>query len=143
MAENGNDSGLGALLLGVGVGVALGLLFAPQSGEETREIIVDRAKDGVVYAADVIEDLKMQVEAGLTNAGEAIEQLKERAEDTVADARERLQEAVRIGQDAYRNELQQRHCSSGRRSWNRFTRRGVVTVRHLQAPTPFCKFPPS
>jgi gas vesicle protein len=110
MAENGNDSGLGALLLGVGVGVALGLLFAPQSGEETREIIVDRAKDGVAYAADVIEDLKMQVEAGLTNAGEAIEQLKERAEDTVADARERLQEAVRIGQDAYRNELQQRQA---------------------------------
>ncbi len=110
MAENGNDSGLGALLLGVGVGVALGLLFAPQSGEETREIIVDRAKDGVAYAADVIEDLKTQVEAGLTNAGTAIEQLKERAEDTVADARERLQEAVRIGQDAYRNELQQRQA---------------------------------
>ena len=70
MADNDNDSGFGALLLGLGVGLALGFLFAPHSGEETREIIVDRAKEGMACAADAIDELKMQVEAGLVNAGE-------------------------------------------------------------------------
>jgi hypothetical protein len=41
-------SGLGstaALLLGVGVGVALGILFAPASGEQVRRNIADTARE--------------------------------------------------------------------------------------------------
>lgn len=37
---------LGSLLLGLGVGVGLAILFAPQSGEETREWISANAEDG-------------------------------------------------------------------------------------------------
>jgi gas vesicle protein len=110
MPDNDNESGLLPLLLGVGVGLALGLLFAPQAGEETREIIADRAKEGMAYTAAVIEDLKTQVEVGLANAGEAVVQLRSRAEDAVADARDRLEEAVRVGQDAYRTELEHRQA---------------------------------
>src|SRR5262245_15004650 len=48
-AIRGEDrSGLGtaaALLVGVGVGVAVGLLFAPASGEETRNNISDRVQN--------------------------------------------------------------------------------------------------
>jgi gas vesicle protein len=36
-----------ALLAGLGVGVGLGLLFAPRSGAETREWIEDTAGDGI------------------------------------------------------------------------------------------------
>jgi hypothetical protein len=35
---------LGALLIGVGIGVGVGLLFAPASGEETRENLADRVQ---------------------------------------------------------------------------------------------------
>ncbi len=41
-------SGLGstaALFLGVGVGVALGILFAPASGEQVRRTIADKAQE--------------------------------------------------------------------------------------------------
>jgi gas vesicle protein len=41
-----NIRGLGSLLLGFGVGVGLAILFAPQSGEETREWIGASAEDG-------------------------------------------------------------------------------------------------
>ena len=110
MADNDNDSPFGALLLGLGVGLVVGLLVAPQSGEETREIIADRAKEGMARAADAIDELKIQVEAGLVNAGEAVQQIRERAQDTVVEARKRLQEAVRAGQDAYRTELRDRQA---------------------------------
>ncbi len=48
-AITGEDrSGLGstaALLLGVGIGVALGILFAPASGEQVRRNIADKARE--------------------------------------------------------------------------------------------------
>lgn len=34
-------------LIGVGIGVGIGLLFAPQSGEETREWLTEQAEDQV------------------------------------------------------------------------------------------------
>jgi gas vesicle protein len=110
MADNDSDSPLGALLLGLGAGLAVGLLFAPHPGEETREIIADKAKEGMARAADAIDELKIQVEAGLVNAREAVQQIRERAQDTVAEAREKLQEAARAGQDAYRTELRDRQA---------------------------------
>jgi len=36
---------LGGILIGAIVGAAVGLLLAPQSGEETREVIKERARD--------------------------------------------------------------------------------------------------
>ena len=110
MAENDNGSSFGALLLGLGVGLAAGFLFAPYSGEETREIIADRAKEGMALAADAMEELKIQVESAVLNAGDAVHSLRERVGETVADAREKLQEAVKEGQDAYHTDLRKRQA---------------------------------
>jgi gas vesicle protein len=110
MAENESDWSIGALLLGIGAGLALGFLFAPQSGEETREVIAGRAREGMAYAADAIDELKVQVETSLASAGEAIQQLRARAEDAAAEARGKLQEAVRVGQNAYQSELRERQA---------------------------------
>ena len=110
MADNDNDSSFGALLLGLGVGLAVGFLCAPRSGEETREMIADKARLGMARAADAIDHLKRQAESGLANAREAAQNLRNRVEYTVAEAREKLQEAVRVGQDAYRSELRERQA---------------------------------
>ena len=37
--------GMKSLLFGLGLGAALGVLFAPRSGEELRSIVSDRAKE--------------------------------------------------------------------------------------------------
>ena len=38
-----DKNGLSAFLLGLGVGVGIGMLFAPKSGQETREMIKNKA----------------------------------------------------------------------------------------------------
>jgi len=43
---NGMEAKSYAFLIGVGIGVAVALLYAPQSGEETREWISDTAEHG-------------------------------------------------------------------------------------------------
>ena len=44
MAEEGSK--LGYFAFGLGLGVAIGVLFAPKTGEETREFIRSKADDG-------------------------------------------------------------------------------------------------
>ena len=41
-----NRDGLANFFLGLGLGVGLGLLFAPKTGEETREILLGKADEG-------------------------------------------------------------------------------------------------
>jgi len=43
---NGMEGKSLAFLIGLGIGVGVALLYAPQSGEETREWIADTADDG-------------------------------------------------------------------------------------------------
>ena len=53
MASNDNGAGvLLAFLAGAAVGAAVALLFAPATGEETREYLNQRAREGRERAAD-------------------------------------------------------------------------------------------
>lgn len=65
------------LLFGAAVGVAAGLLLAPQAGNKTREIL----RQGIVTGADRIRELRRCIE---TETEEA-ETEEAEAEDTRAD----------------------------------------------------------
>lgn len=89
MSRNNGGVAIGAFVAGLGIGVALSLLLAPQSGEETRELIAEKARQGRDFVSDTFDDLKSQ------------------ASGAVTDAKGKVRDAVQVGKDAYRDELRQ------------------------------------
>src|ERR1700757_5214368 len=49
MTDETQGGGFGWFLLGLGVGAAIGVLYAPKSGNETREDILQGAREGSEY----------------------------------------------------------------------------------------------
>lgn len=86
-----DDNKLGYFFLGLGLGAALGVLFAPQSGEETRRLLKDKAEEGV-------DTLKRRTADLQETAAEALE----RGKQTLQRRKETLAAAVQAGREAYR-----------------------------------------
>src|ERR1017187_194186 len=77
-----DKNGLSSFLLGLGVGVGIGMLFAPKSGQETREIIKTKAGDGTELIRQRSSGLKAPVSGWVGKGKEAVGRQKE----TLADA---------------------------------------------------------
>jgi gas vesicle protein len=71
--EHGNElKGLGVgLVLGAAIGLALGILYAPKSGAETRYILKEQAQEAKEKAGEVIEMVKEK-------AGGVVEKVKDK-----------------------------------------------------------------
>jgi gas vesicle protein len=78
-------------LAGLGIGTLIGILFAPQSGEETRNQIRTRVDDGREYLTKRSQELRGQAE-----------ELVDRGRKTVSRQKDNLQAAVEAGKQAYR-----------------------------------------
>jgi gas vesicle protein len=89
VVEQGGASGVGMLLLGLAIGAGAALLFAPASGEETR----DRLQREARRAGRKIKDMADDVGDGLTSR---VERTKSRFDAQV----ERARQAVRSQADA-------------------------------------------
>lgn len=87
-----DDNKFSYFFLGLGLGVAAGLLFAPKSGPETREMLRSKADEGKEY-------LKRRSNEVVDQASDAIE----RGKSTVIRQRENLAAAVEAGKQAYRD----------------------------------------
>lgn len=94
MKEPNGRLAFGAFMGGVGLGMLMSLLFAPRSGEQTRELLAKKARragqavgDGVIAMGDAVADIRSEVA------------------DSVQDAKNRVQEAVQAGKQAYQQEL--------------------------------------
>ena len=59
MSDNGGSS-FGWFLAGLGIGAAIGMLYAPKSGEETREDLRRRANEGRDYVVKSARDARDQ-----------------------------------------------------------------------------------
>jgi gas vesicle protein len=80
-------------LVGLGVGALLGILFAPKSGEETREFLSKKAEEGRDYAQRKARELR-----------ERAEDLIERGKDVEARQKDSISAAVDAGREAYQRE---------------------------------------
>jgi len=92
MADN-VGSKVSFFLVGVGIGALLGVLFAPKSGEETREYLSKRADEGRDYAQKKARELR-----------ERADELIERGKDVASRKRESLAAAVEAGREAFLRE---------------------------------------
>ena len=61
MAEN-VGSKVSFFLVGLGIGALVGILFAPKSGEETREYLSQKADEGRDYAQRKARELRERAE---------------------------------------------------------------------------------
>lgn len=90
MADEGSKFSYFAF--GLGLGLAVGVLFAPKSGEETREYIRSKADEGKDFLRQRSEELRGQ-------AGDLVD----RGKTVLNRQREHLSAAVEAGRQAYRD----------------------------------------
>jgi gas vesicle protein len=92
MADN-VGSKVSYFLVGLGVGALIGVLFAPKSGEETREYLSKRADEGKDYAQRKARELR-----------ERADELIERSRDVAVRKKDSISAAVEAGREAYLRE---------------------------------------
>lgn len=98
-------SGFGYFLLGLGIGVAAGILWAPRSGEETRQLLADRAGDGADYLRSRAQDGSEYVKSQADNLKQTASDLYDKGRTHVAKHKENFAAAVDAGKHAYREAL--------------------------------------
>jgi len=78
---------ISAFVVGLGVGAALGVLFAPRSGDDTREYILESAKDGVDGAVAAGQKLTQRAQQGIDEVKGRVRQAKEVGEQAFREAK--------------------------------------------------------
>lgn len=89
-----DDKKFSYFFLGLGIGVAAGILFAPKSGAETRELLREKADEGKDYVKRRSEDIK-----------ETANELLDKSKQAVLRQKEQLAAAVEAGRSAYREKV--------------------------------------
>jgi gas vesicle protein len=92
MADN-VGSRVSFFLVGLGIGALVGILFAPKSGEETRDYLTSKADEGRDYAQKKARELR-----------ERAEDLIERSKEIMSRQKDAISTAVDAGKETYKRE---------------------------------------
>jgi gas vesicle protein len=91
--SNNVGSKVSFFLVGLGIGSLIGILFAPKSGEETRDYLSSKADEGRDYAQKKARELR-----------ERAEDLLERSKEVMARQKDAFSSAVDAGKEMYKKE---------------------------------------
>ncbi len=97
MAENGSNNVGGVLvafMAGIVVGAGVALLYAPQSGKETRKMLAKKANEFKDEAEEIVDDVLETGKKVLKEKKEQFDAAIEAGKETMADARKKLKEAL-------------------------------------------------
>ena len=101
--NNRRDSGMGffsGFVLGGLVGAVVAVVLAPQSGEETRDLIRGKAHEMKGKAMDMASDLKSRASDLADDLRAQADQLGKRGRETFESMRSQFNEAIDIGKKA-------------------------------------------
>jgi gas vesicle protein len=87
------DSKVSYFLVGLGLGSLIGILFAPKSGEDTREYLSQKVNEGSEYAQKKVRELR-----------DRTEDLVQRGKEVVTQEKEKIAAAVDAGRETYQRE---------------------------------------
>ena len=79
-------------LAGLGIGAVAGILYAPRSGEETREVLRSKAEEGREYVRERARE-----------AREHASEWADRGRDVVSRQKEQFRSAYEAGRQAYQD----------------------------------------
>jgi len=89
-----DKNGLSSFLMGLGVGVAIGMLFAPKSGQETRDLIKGKAGEGTDYLKQRGSELRQNANEWVDKGKEALRSHKDSLSDAMEAGRQAYRDAV-------------------------------------------------
>ena len=87
-------------LVGLGIGSAVGILFAPKSGEETREYIAKKTKEGNEFVRKKAHEVRARAEETV-----------EHGMDMIAQTKDQIAMAIDAGVETYNREKSRAHVS--------------------------------
>ena len=102
--EDNSGSKFLYFLTGMGIGAMIGILFAPQAGEKTRELIAGKAEEGRDYLSQKGHEVRDQATSYVDRGKETAGSYVDRGKEAVAHQREQLASAIEAGKQAYRTE---------------------------------------
>jgi gas vesicle protein len=96
--DNGNGgSGFGWFLVGLGIGAAIGVLYAPQAGTDTRETLAESARERAEYLKQKSREAAAQVNTYVDASKDHLGDYVERGKQAVATGRSQVEDYVDRG----------------------------------------------
>ena len=104
MSDNNSGDKFFYFLAGAGIGAVFGLLFAPKSGRETRDLIARTASDSREFVSTKVNEGRQIVEERGRRFGDDFTTFVDKSKDAVQRQKEQLTAAFEAGKAAYREE---------------------------------------
>jgi gas vesicle protein len=92
--SDSNGGGFGWFLAGLGIGAAIGMLYAPKAGRETREELLRRAEEGKDYVKNRAQEARQQATQWVDKGKEAYEQQKDQFRSAYEAGRQAFKDAT-------------------------------------------------
>jgi gas vesicle protein len=93
--ESCSGSGILWFLAGLGIGTAVGVLYAPKAGRETRDSLYSAAEEG----RDLVQERARKYQ-------EQAQQWADRGKEVIAQQKDNIRSAFEAGRQAYRDATQ-------------------------------------
>jgi gas vesicle protein len=89
-----NRDGFANFIFGLGVGLGAGLLLAPRSGDETRQLLKEKADEGTEYLKKQTADLRDNANDLLDKGRQALDRQRDQVAEAMAAGRQAYREKV-------------------------------------------------